>query len=129
MTKQIVPLKIFDLSIFEKVCPAKSVVQLANFDVAKFIERQNIIIHIDEDEPYPFDVEFSGELEYCGKESVFKIYKINFGAQKNEMIFFIDENNFIWSLAINANMNNSKSIESFAGVITVILRNVGIERA
>ena len=121
--------KIFDLSIFEKVCPAKRIVQLVNLDVATFIERHNIIIHIDENEPYPFDVEFNGEPEFLGNEDNFSLYRIYFGAQKNEMIFAIDENNFISRITISADGNNSASVESFAGIITVILRNVGMSVA
>ena len=124
--KRFIPQNLFDLSIFEKVCPARQVVHLANFDIAKFIERQNIIIHIDEDEPYPFDVEFSGDLEYCGVEDDLGVYRITFGEQKNSMLFAVDNNNWLVRIAITADVNNSASIESFSGVITVILRNVGM---
>ena len=124
--KKFIPDNLIDLSIFEKVCPAKKIVQLANLDVENFIERHNIIIHIDENEPYPFDVEFNGEVEYCGVEDNFKVYRIYFGVQKNEMFFAIDENNFISRLVINADLNNQASIESFSGIITIILRNVGM---
>lgn len=124
--KRFIPKDLFNLSMFEKVCPARQVVHLANFDIAKFIERQNIIIHIDEDDPYPFDVEFSGELEYCGVEDDLGVYRITFGVPKNSMLFAVDNNNWIVRIAITSDVNDPASIESSAGVITVILRNVGM---
>ena len=124
--KRFIPKNLFDLSIFEKVCPARQIVHLANFDIEKFIERQNIIIHIDEDDLYPFDVEFIGGPEFCGVEDDLNVYRITFGEQKNSMLFAVDKNNWLVRIAITADVNNSASIESFSGVITIILRNVGM---
>ena len=124
--KKFFPKNLFDLSLFEKVCPARQIVHLANFDVEKFVERQNIIINIDENEPYPFDVKFSDAPKYCGVEDDLNIYEITFGTQKNSMLIAVDANNWIVRISISADMNNPASVESFAGVITIILRNVGM---
>lgn len=123
--KKIVPKKLFDLKQFEKVCPARNSVPLATFDVDLFIKRHNVIIHVD-DEEYPFDVEINGQLEYCGKEDDLKIYKIPFGSQKNDLIFAVDKDNFISKIIVNADVNNPASLESFAGILVIILRNVGL---
>lgn len=123
--KKIIPKNLFDMKQFEKVCPAKKIVPLATFDIDLFIKRHNVIIHID-DEEYPFDVEFTDKLEYCGKENNFKLYKISLGAQKNELIFAVDKDNFISKIVVNADVNNPASLESFAGSLVVILRNVGL---
>ncbi len=124
--KKFFPENLFDLSAFEKICPARQIVHLANFDVEKFIERQNIIIHIDENEPYPFDVEFNDAPKYCGVEDDLNIYRITFGAQKNPMLIAVDANNWIVRISISADMSNPAAVESFAGVITIILRNIGM---
>ena len=124
--KKFFPNKLFDLTIFEKVCPARQIVHLANFDIEKFIERQNIIIHIDENEPYPFDVEFSDSPKYCGVEDDLIVYRITFGAQKNPMLVAVDANNWIVRISISADINNPASVESFSGIITIILRNIGM---
>lgn len=126
--KRFIPKELFNLSMFEKVCPARQIVHLANFDVEKFIERQNIILNIiaEEDEPYPFDVEFTGEPKYCGVEDDLIVYRMTFGEQKNPMLISVDSNNWIVRITTTADLNNPNSIESFSGIITLILRNVGM---
>ena len=124
--KKIIPEKLFDLTDFEKVvCPAKNIVPLTTFDIDLFLKRHKVIIHI-ADEPYPFDVEITGDLEYCGKENNLRLYKISFGKQKNDLIFLVNSDNFISKILIKADVNNPDAMESFAGILVVILRNVGL---
>ncbi len=123
--KKIIPERIFDLTDFEKVCPAKNIVPLTTFDIDLFLKRHKVIIHI-ADEPYPFDVEITGDLEYCGKEDNLRLYKIPFGKQKNDLIFWVDSDNFITKILIKADVNNPAAMESFAGILVIILRNVGL---
>ena len=125
---EFVPENLFNLEAFEKVCDAKKFVPTATFDVDLFLKRHNAIIHVadDEDETYPFDVEIGGELEFCGTGGDFQIFKIPFGAQKTDLIFFVGQDNLISKIAVNADVNNPASIESFAGILVVILRNVGL---
>ena len=124
--KKIIPEKLFDLKSFGEVCPAEHFFPLTNFDINLFIKRHNVIIHIDENDPYPFDVEFNGDLEYCGKERNFKLYKINFGKQQNKLIFLVNQKNVISRIVTVVDVTNPAAVESFAGIITVILRNVGL---
>lgn len=126
--KKIIPKGLFNLKPFEKVCDAKNIVPLAPFDVDIFIKRHNVIIHVadDEGETYPFDVEFTSELEYCGKEDNCKLYKIYFGAQKAEMIFAVDKDNCIKKIMTSADVNNPDAVDSFSGVLVIILRNAGL---
>ena len=125
---EFVPENLFNLEAFEKVCDAKKFVPTATFDVDLFLKRHNAIIHVadDEDETYPFDVEIGGELEYCGKDGDFQVLKIPFGAQKNDLIFFVGQDTLISKIVVNGDVNNPASIESFAGILVIILRNVGL---
>lgn len=123
--KKIIPEKIFNLAAFKKVCPAKNLVPLTTFDIDLFLKRHDVIIHIAE-EPYPYDVEITGKLEYCGKEDNFRLYKIPFSAQKNELIFAVNNDNIISKIIVKGDSNNPESLKAFAGILVVILRNVGL---
>ena len=125
--KKIIPKHLFNLKPFEKVCDAKNPVPLADFNIDLFIKRHNLIIHVadDEGETYPFDVEFTGDLQYCGKEDNCKLYKICFGAAKAEMIFVVDKDNCIEKIVTSADVNNPDAVNSFSGVLVIILRNAG----
>ena len=125
---EFVPENLFNLAAFEKVCDAKKFVPTATFDVELFLNRHDAIIHVADDngETYPFDVELSGELEFCGTDGDFQVFKIHFSAQKNDLIFFVGQDNLISKIAANADVDNPASIESFAGILVIILRNVGL---
>lgn len=120
--------KLFDLKSFEKVCSAKNPVPLTTFDIDLFIKRHKVIIHVadDDGDTYPYDVEINGELEYCGREDNMRFYKIPFSAQKNDLIFAVNNDNIISKIIVKGDMKNPKSLEAFVGILVVILRNVGL---
>ncbi|MBQ9487134.1 MAG: hypothetical protein IJU91_04935 [Selenomonadaceae bacterium] len=126
--KKIIPANLFDLKPFEKVCDAKNPVPVAPFDLDIFIKRHNDIIQITDDEghKYPFDVEFTDKLEYCGREDNCRLYKIFFGAAKAKIILAVDKDNFISKIVTSADVKNPDAVNSFSGILIIILRNVGL---
>lgn len=120
--KKIIPEKLFDLTKYEKVCPIKNFVPLMTFDIELFIKRHDVILNFEEEE-FPFDVKFTGELEYCGKEDNLRLYKIPFGKNKNDLIFLVDSDNLISKIALKVNVSTSESALSLAGMTILILRN------
>ena len=126
--KKIISANLFELKHFENVCTAKKLVPVAPFDLELFIKRHNVIIHVADDEggTYPFDVAFVDKLEYCGKENNCRLYKIHFGAAKNEMLFAVDGDNAISKIVISADVKNPDAVTSFSGILIILLRNVGL---
>ena len=125
--KKFFPEGLIDLKPFKKICPARKIVPLTTFNLDMFIKRHNAIIHVDENNPYPANVEFVGAPEFCGEEDNCKLYKIFVGNAKVTMIVAVDSDDLISKIAVYPNVNDKDAAEIFGGILVLILRNADLD--